>query len=191
MAGQILVISGPSGVGKSTVCKRVCELLPAEFSVSVTTRPPRPGEVDGREYRFVPRGKFDELLATGGLVEHAEVYGHRYGTPAEPLHRAMEEGRTTVLEIDIHGAIQVRRRFAAAKLVYLLPPSPNEQSRRIYGRRTDTAAEIAKRLERADGEIRYAQECGVYDRFIINDDVGQTVTDICCLMHGQGEGLND
>ena len=184
-SGTILVISGPSGVGKSTICRRLCDALPAEFSVSVTTRPPRPGEVDGHDYRFIDDAAFDRMLADHGLVEHAEVYGKRYGTPAGPVQRALAEGRTIILEIDINGAIQVRRAYPSATMVFLLPPTPEEQARRILGRRTDSQAEIAKRLAKADGEIRYAQESGAYDRFLINDDMDQTVADIKALLNSQ------
>jgi guanylate kinase len=173
--GRVLVISGPSGVGKSTICHRLCAQLPAEFSVSWTTRPPRPGEIDGVDYHFVDAAAFDRLLGAQGFAEHAEVYGRRYGTPREPIERALVEGRTIILEIDIHGAVQVRRRYPAARMAFLLPPTPHEQARRITGRRTDSQDEIARRLERADGEIRYAQEAGVYDRFLINETVEETV----------------
>jgi guanylate kinase len=177
-SGRVLVVSGPSGVGKSTVCHRLCRELPADFSVSVTTRPTRPGEVDGRDYRFIDAAAYERLQADGALAEHAEVYGHRYGTPAAPLRQAVAEGRVIVLEIDIQGAIQIRRAFPAALLVFLLPPTPAEQARRITGRRTDSQAEIARRLAHADGEIRYAQESGVYDHFVINDDQDETVATI-------------
>src|SRR5262245_48117987 len=112
--GGIIVISGPSGVGKSTVCARLCERLPAEFSVSFTTRPKRPGEVDGQSYRFISQAEFDRVLAEGGLLECAQVYGHSYGTPLAPVKRALEEGRSIVLEIDINGACQVRKRYPQA-----------------------------------------------------------------------------
>ncbi|MEE8170537.1 MAG: guanylate kinase [Phycisphaerae bacterium] len=180
--GRILIISGPSGVGKSTICQRLCRELPAEFSVSWTTRRSRPGETDGRDYHFVDQARFEKLAADAGFVEQAEVYGHRYGTPVAPLRQALEKGRTIILEIDINGAVQVRRAFPKARMVFLLPPTPAEQERRITGRRTDSESEIAKRLSRADGEIRYAQESGVYDRFLINDDLDETMAAIRRLL---------
>jgi len=176
--GQVLVVSGPSGVGKSTICRRLCDELPAEFSVSMTTRRPRPGERDGVDYRFVDHATFDALLERNGFVEHAEVYGQRYGTPLEPVQQAIAEGRTIILEIDINGAIQVRKGIPQAVMVFLLPPTPQEQRERIEKRATDSQAEIARRLAGADGEIRYAQESGVYDAFIVNDDPSETVARI-------------
>lgn len=174
----MVVISGPSGVGKSTTCRRLCAVVPAEFSVSWTTRPRRPGEEDGRDYRYVDATTFDRLLAEKGFVEHAEVYGHRYGTPRAPLDEALRTGRTIILEIDINGARQVRQALPDALLVFLLPPTLEEQARRILGRRTDSQAEIEKRLARADGEIRHAKELGIYDHFLVNDDQDQTVETI-------------
>jgi|SRR5215470_19471543 len=185
--GQIVVISGPSGVGKSTVCARLCERLPAEFSVSYTTRPIRPGEVDGQDYRFVQPAEFDRLLADGGLLENARVYGHSYGTPLMPVRRALAEGRTIVLEIDIHGTIQVRSACPAARTFFLLPPNPDEQRRRIEGRRTDAQAEIARRLARADGEIGYARESACYDRFIVNDDLERTLDEIIGILRSENK----
>ncbi len=180
--GQIVVISGPSGVGKSTVCARLCERLPAEFSVSYTTRPIRSGERDGRNYRFVEQAEFDRLLAEGGMLESARVYGHSYGTPLDPVRRALSDGRTIVLEIDVNGAIQVRQKYPDAKSFFLLPPNPDEQRRRIEGRRTDPEAEIARRLAKADGEIGFARESKCYDRFIVNAELERTVDEISsCL----------
>ncbi len=173
-----MVISGPSGVGKSTTCRRLCADVPAEFSVSWTTRPRRPGEEDDRDYRFVDAATFERLLAENGFIEHAEVYGHRYGTPRAPVDEALRTGRTIVLEIDINGARQVRRVLPEALMIFLLPPTPEEQARRILGRRTDSQAEIEKRLARADGEIRHAKELGIYDCFLVNDDPDQTVETI-------------
>jgi len=178
MKGCLLVISGPSGVGKSTICRRLCEELPAEFSVSWTTRSARPGERENIDYRFVSEAEFESLKSADGFAENAEVYGRRYGTPLAPLLRAISENRTIILEIDINGAVQVRRRFPEARLTFLLPPTPEEQARRITNRHTDSQEEIARRLAKADGEIRYAQETGVYDRFFINHDVETTVADI-------------
>lgn len=176
--GKVVVISGPSGVGKSTICRRLCERLPAEFSVSVTTRRPRPGEADARDYHYVEEEEFARLRDGGGLVEWAQVYGHLYGTPLAPLERALEHGTVIILEIDIQGCIQVRKRLAEARTVFLLPPTPEEQKRRIEGRKTDAREVIRERLSKADGEIRYASESGCYDRFIINDDLDETVESV-------------
>jgi guanylate kinase len=173
--GKVVVISGPSGVGKSTVCHRLCEMIPAEFSVSVTTRPPRPGEKNDRDYHYVVPEEFARLRDTGGLLEWAEVYGHSYGTPAASIKAALDEGRVIILEIDIQGTIQVRRSLPEAMAFFLLPPSPEEQRRRIEGRKTDAAEVIRRRLAKADGEIRYASEAGCYDEFIINDNLNATV----------------
>ncbi|MBN2559440.1 MAG: guanylate kinase [Phycisphaerae bacterium] len=176
--GKIVVISGPSGVGKSTICHRLCEMIPAEFSVSVTTRRPRPGEAGARDYHYVSPDEFARLRDGGGLVEWAEVYGHMYGTPSAPIERAVEDGRVIILEIDINGCIQVRDKHPEAMTFFLLPPTSEEQKRRIEGRATDAAEVIKGRLSRADGEIRFASEAGCYDAFFINDDLDETVSRI-------------
>jgi len=173
--GLVVVVSGPSGVGKSTLCHRLCAMLPAEFSVSVTTRRPRPGERNARDYEYVSPEEFVRLRDSGALLEWAEVYGHQYGTPRGPIDRAVAEGRITILEIDIKGCIQVRQKLPEAVTIFLLPPSPEEQKRRIEGRQTDSAEVIRRRLEKADGEIRYAAESGCYDEFIVNDELEETV----------------
>lgn len=182
--GQVVVISGPSGVGKSTVCRRVCEKAPAEFSVSVTTRNRRTNEEHARDYHYISPEEFAKLKDSGGLLESAEVYGHWYGTPAAAVETAIAQGRVIVLEIDIKGCIQVRRKMPEARTFFLLPPTSEEQRRRIEGRRTDDATAIRERLSKADGEIRYAMESGCYDEFIINDDLNETVDKIYAKIAG-------
>lgn len=176
--GAVVVISGPSGVGKSTLCGRLCDRLPAEFSVSVTTRTIRPGEVDGQHYRYISPADFDKVKSGGGLLESATVYGHSYGTPLEPVQRALAERRVIILEIDINGCVQVREKYPRALTFFVLPPNPEEQRRRIVGRKTDVESEIARRLAKADGEIRHARESGCYDHFLINDNLDETTASI-------------
>jgi guanylate kinase len=173
-----VVISGPSGVGKSTICHRLCERIPADFSVSVTTRAPRPGERTARDYHYVSREEFVRLRDSGQLLEWAEVYGQMYGTPLTAVEEALSTGRVIILEIDIQGCIQVRKRMPEARTFFLLPPNPEEQRRRIEGRKTDPAEVIRQRLAKADGEIRYAMDSGCYDEFIVNDDLDETVATI-------------
>jgi len=176
--GKVVVISGPSGVGKSTVCHRLCKVVPAEFSVSVTTRSARPGETSARDYHYVDREEFIRQREQDQLLEWAEVYGHLYGTPLAPVQEAVRQGRVIILEIDIQGCIQVRGKMPDALAYFLLPPNPEEQRRRIEGRRTDPAEVIRRRLEKADGEIRFAMESNCYDEFIVNDDLDATVRTI-------------
>lgn len=171
-----MIVSGPSGVGKSTVCRRLVERLDAMLSVSMTTRPRRPAEVDGREYWFVSVDEFRRRIADGRMLEYAEVYGgHLYGTPAEPVLEALDAGRVVVLEIEINGTIQVKRRLPEAIGVYVMAPSPEDQKDRLEGRRQDSAEAMAERLSKADGEIRYARECGAYEHFVVNREIEETV----------------
>lgn len=178
----LIVISGPSGVGKSTICRRLCEMLDAAFSVSVTTRAPRGGEQDGREYRFISMPEYEALVRSGGLLESAMYQGHGYGTPAEPVHAALRDGRSMVLEIDVRGAEQVRQTMPAARFFFVLPPSHEELSRRLFGRATDSPAVIEKRLAHARCEIRAARDSGVYDFFVVNDDRATTENKIYQLI---------
>jgi guanylate kinase len=176
--GRVVVISGPSGVGKSTICHRLCDLLPAEFSVSVTTRKPRPGEKNSRDYHYVAPEEFARMDKAGELLETAQVYGHQYGTPLKAVQQAVREGRSIILEIDIQGCIQVRRKMPDAVAIFLLPPTPEAQKQRIVGRNTDPAEAIRERLAKADGEIRFANESGCYDHFVVNDDLENTVQSV-------------
>ena len=183
MPGILLIISGPSGVGKTTVCRRLTERLGAFLSVSVTIRKRRDNEVHGRDYYFISVEEFERRLADGRCLEHAKVYGgNYYGTPAEPVIEALAAGRVVILEIEIEGTIQVKRRFPEAVGIYILAPTAEDQTRRLVGRQKDTPEAIAERLSKADGEIRYAQECGAYDYFLINHDVEETVEAIVTIV---------
>jgi guanylate kinase len=179
MSGILLIISGPSGVGKTTICRRLTERLGAFLSVSATTRRQRDNEIHGKDYFFLSVDEFETRLRDGRCLEHAKVYGgNYYGTPAEPVQEALDASRVVILEIEIEGTIQVKRRFPKAVGVYILAPTPDEQAQRLVGRQKDTPEAIAERLSKADGEIRYAQDCGAYDYFLINHDVEETVETI-------------
>jgi len=179
MRGLLLIISGPSGVGKTTVCRRLADELDAHLSVSSTTRRPRDNEVDGQDYFFISIEEFERDIGEDKWLEYARVYGgHYYGTPSEPVLRALQAGRVVILEIEIEGTIQVKRKLPEAVAIYVLAPTPSDQQRRIVGRNMDRPEAIRERLSKADGEIRYAQESGVYDHYVINDDVRETVDEI-------------
>ncbi len=181
--GVLLIISGPSGVGKSTICRHLAERLNAFLSVSATTRPRRDNEVDGRDYHFVSIPEFDRRVEAGEMLEYAEVYGgNRYGTPAGPVAEALQMGRVAILEIEMNGAAQVVKRYPDAMCVYILAPSPQDQVGRLEGRKKDSPEAIAERLSKADGEIRYAHECGIYQHFVVNRVVQETVDEIVRLV---------
>lgn len=174
------VLSGPSGVGKGTVVIGLRKRRPDIWlSVSVTTRSPRPGEVDGREYYFVSDAVFDRMVEDGELLEWAAFAGHRYGTPREPVARCVAAGVPALLEIDIEGARQVRQAVPDALLVFLAPPSWDELVRRLSGRGTEPPEVIARRLEVAASEIEAGKE---FDITLVNTSVEDVSGQLVALM---------
>ncbi len=179
---RLTVVSGPTAVGKGTVVARLSADHPEIFvSVSATTRPPRPGEINGRHYLFVSEAEFDALIAEDALLEWAVVHGrHRYGTPRTPVLAALDAGRPALLEIDLQGARQVRIRCPDAQFVFLAPPSWDELVRRLIGRGTETPVQQAQRLETARAEMASQSE---FDHVVVNGEVGQAVHDLVALVH--------
>jgi len=180
--GKLVVISGPSGAGKSTIASEARKRTGAEFSVSVTTRRPRPGEIDGREYHFVDRATFEKMIAAGELLEWAEVFGELYGTPARPVEQAVEAGRTILLDVDVQGGRQVHEKMPSATFILIVPPSPEELARRLDRRGTEAPAELESRLARADAEIAAARESGIYGHVVVNDDLDQAIDRVVEIM---------
>ncbi len=178
---RLTVVSGPTAVGKGTVVAHLRAEHPEIFvSVSATTRPPRPGEVDGVHYLFVSPEQFDDLVARDALLEWAVVHGtHRYGTPRQPVVDALAAGRDALLEIDLQGARQVRARWPEARFVFLAPPSWEELVRRLVGRGTESAEQQARRLETARAEMAAQRE---FDAVVVNGEVGQAVADLVALL---------
>ncbi|RMI30672.1 guanylate kinase [Nocardia stercoris] len=169
--GRLIVLVGPSAVGKSTVVRCVRERLPElVFSVSATTRAPRPGEVDGRDYRFVTRVEFDSMIERGDLLEWADIHGglQRSGTPAAPVRAALAAGKPVLVEVDLAGARQIRQSMPEAHQVFLAPPSWDELVARLTGRGTETPEVIERRLTTARVELA---ACDEFDTVIVNDDV--------------------
>ena len=173
--GKVVVITGPSGVGKSTILREVLRRTGALFSVSATTRPVRPEEVDGRDYRFVSRRTFEKMLAEAELFEWAEVFGEYYGTPAGPVEQAMADGKTMLLEIDVQGGMQVHEKMPEATFVLILPPGRGELKRRLAARATERPEVIESRFTRAQEEVLAAQRSGIYTHTVVNDDLAQAI----------------
>lgn len=172
--GLLLVLSGPSGVGKGTVKSAIVaeKAFPFKYSVSMTTRKPRPGEVDGRDYYFVSEGRFQQAIAQHELLEYNEYVGHHYGTPLAPLRKMLAAGTDVLLEIDVNGARQVRKQFPDGVFIFLTPPDLQTLKARITKRGTDSAAVIAKRMRQARKEILMMAD---YDYAVVNDQVDNAV----------------
>lgn len=174
------MIAGPSGVGKGTVVRRVLERVPDLYlSVSVTTRARRPVERDGVDYVFVDDLEFDRMVAAGELVEWAEIFGHRSGTPAEPIRRTLEEGSDALLEIDVQGARQIRESVPDAVLVFLAPPSLEELERRLRARATEDEARLRRRLATAEAEMSARSW---FDHVVVNDEVERASSQVAAII---------
>ncbi|HET7558720.1 MAG TPA: guanylate kinase [Limnochordia bacterium] len=169
--GFLIVVSGPGGVGKNTLINAVLPRMPELlYSVSATTRPPRPGEVEGKDYFFRTPEQFQAMIEGGELLEWAEFCGHRYGTPRAFVDQALAAGRSVITDIDIQGAAQIRRNMPEGVFVFLIPPTIEELRRRLEQRGADSQARVAQRLDAAAVEL---QAIGEYDYFVVNDDIAQ------------------
>lgn len=180
--GLMLVLSSPSGAGKTTMSKRLLANDPQiGMSVSATTRPPRVGEIDGQDYHFVSQDQFDHMVAMGQFLEWATVFGNRYGTPRGPVETALAEGRDILFDIDWQGTQQLRQSQAGGDLVsiFLLPPSLEELEQRLKSRAADSDEVITQRMSRAADEISHWAE---YDYILVNDDPGQCLHEIRSIL---------
>ena len=175
--GLLLVVSGPSGVGKGTICKEyLSKYDDCALSVSATTRAPREGEVDGVSYFFLSHDEFRKKIDAGGFLEHAVFCDNYYGTPKDAVMEKLDEGKNVILEIEVQGALQVRSHYPEAVFVFVIPPSMEELENRLRGRGTETDDVIAKRLERAKAEFKYIEK---YNYTLTND----TVENAVCVLH--------
>ena len=178
-----MVVSGPSGAGKGTICQILRDHLPGlGYSISVTTRQPRVGEVDGVNYFFKTVDEVKEMIAAGDLLEYAEVYGNYYGTPRQYVMDLLNSGHDVLLEIDIQGALQIKERFPEGVFVFIVPPSLDELSARIYKRGTDSEEVIKRRMASAASELTYAAK---YDYIIVNDVAEKAAKKVLTIMEAE------
>ena len=182
--GLLIVLSGPSGVGKGTVRKALFEMPEQEFvySVSMTTRPPRPGEVDGVDYYFVSREEFERQIAAGNLLEYAEFVGNYYGTPKDKVEEQLNKGKEVILEIEVNGAFQVREKCKDAVFIFLVPPTRQALYERLKSRGTESEERIVARITKANKEFKLAHQ---YDYIVVNDEIYNAADRIMAIIRAE------
>jgi len=190
-SGMVVVISGPSGVGKTTITHALIDRLDAEFSVSATTRPITNADTEGKDYYFLTLEEFESRIKAGGFLEYARVFDHYYGTPRDPVVNARDEGRLVILEIDVQGAFQVRKKLPDAFMIFVLPPSEDDLLNRLRRRQRESEEVIARRFQEAKHEIELARQSGVYDVFLVNDDLEHTIAGATSLIKSAQEKANE
>ena len=177
--GKLFIISGPSGAGKDTIAKRILEETELEFSVSMTTRSPREGEIDGVHYYFVDEEAFVKNIEAGGFLEHAQVYGNRYGTPKGPILERLEKGIDVLLDIEMQGALQIKENYPDGVFIFILPPSMAELRKRLTGRGTESPEAIEMRLSKTLSEIEYVDK---YDYLVVNGVLEEAVNRVKAII---------
>ncbi len=178
--GVLIVLSGPSGAGKGTICQALLRSNPElNYSISATTRAPRTGEVDGVNYLFVSRAEFQNMMEKDQLLEWAEVYGNFYGTPCQHITEMLQSGKDVVLEIDRQGAMQIKKKFPEGVCIYIVPPSMDELANRIYKRGTDSLETIKTRLGSANEELTYIRN---YNYVVVNDEVESATQKVAAII---------
>ena len=180
--GLIIVISAPSGAGKTTLTKRLLQISSFAYSVSFTTRPPRKNEIEGVDYYFISNKEFQEMVKDGKFIEWARVHGQLYGTSIDLLNEAIETKKNVVLEVDVKGGIEIKKRYAEAVLIFLLPPSWQELEKRLNKRDTEIKERIRERIERAKKEITDAP---YYDYLVVNNDINKALSDILSIVKAE------
>lgn len=174
--GKLIVISGPSGAGKGTVIKQVLRRKDnVALSVSCTTRAPRPGEQEGVDYYYVSKEKFAQMIEKDGFLEYESFFDNSYGTPEEPVRKQLAQGINVILEIDVKGGMNIKKKVPEAELIFIAPPSMEILRSRLVGRKTETPDQIEKRTKRAFEEMQYQEQ---YDYVVVNDDLQQAVQQV-------------
>lgn len=177
--GKLFIISGPSGAGKGTIANRILEDTELAFSVSMTTRAPREGEIDGVHYYFVSEEEFLKNIDEDGFLEHANVYGRRYGTPKDPILEKLENGTDVLLDIEMQGALQIKENYPEGVFIFILPPSMSELRKRLTGRGTETQEAIEMRLGNTLKELSYVEK---YDYLVVNGELDEAVNRVKAII---------
>lgn len=186
--GLLIVVSGPSGCGKGTILAEILKDEKFFYSISATTRNARPGEIDGVNYHFLTKDKFEELIENDGMLEYASYCDNYYGTPRKPVEDMLNEGKHVILEIEVQGAMKIKEKCPEAKFIFILPPSLKELRRRLNKRGTESEDIIEKRLNEAAGEIKQAYK---YDYALINGELSDAVNDLIAIIRAEELNLKN